>query len=191
MRSVREPLNNGGEREVVLSDDGQVITGVDIVYEGLGTVRGTVRQVMNAAGDLTPIMSPVKLRARKWRVVTAEGPSAANNPYVAFVDALREVEGIDAQLVDEAYYSQISQPSTTKFFIPGSETRETSSNINIDTTETPGEYVFSDVLVGAVEVSAGNVFTTTASKSGALQYDGDTVELDLLVNPSTGGVRGR
>ena len=65
VRSVREPLNNGGEREVVISDDGQVITGVDIVYEGLGTVRGTVRQVMNAAGDLTPIMSPVKLRARK------------------------------------------------------------------------------------------------------------------------------
>ena len=89
------------------------------------------------------------------------------------------------------FYSQISQPSTTKFFIPSSETRETSSNINIDTTDTPREYIFSNVLVGAVEVSAGNVFTTTASKSGALQYDGDTVELDLLVNPSTGGVRGR
>ena len=72
VRSVREPLNNGGEREVVISDDGQVITGVDIVYEGLGTVRGTVKQVMNVSGDLTPIMSPVKLRARKWCVVTAE-----------------------------------------------------------------------------------------------------------------------
>ena len=49
-------------------------------------MRGLVRQVMNSDGDVTVIMSPVKLRARKWRVVTAEAASAANNPYVAFVD---------------------------------------------------------------------------------------------------------
>ena len=144
---MREPLNDGGERAAVLSVDGQSISGGDIVYEGLGTVR-TVRQVMNADGDVTVIMSPVKLRARKWRVVTAEAASAANNPYVAFVDALREVDGIDAELVDEAFYSEISRPSVTKFFIPGDETREGSSNINIDTTDNPGEYVFSECTGG-------------------------------------------
>ena len=191
IRSVREPLNDGGERAAVLSVDGQSISGLDIVYEGLGTVRGLVRQVMNSDGDVTVIMSPVKLRARKWRVVTAEAASAANNPYVAFVDALREVDGIDAELVDEAFYSEISRPSVTKFFIPGDETREGSSNINIDTTDNPGEYVFENVLVGEVEVSAGNVFTTTASKRGILESAGDTVELDLLVQASTGGVYGR
>ena len=171
IRSVREPLNDGGERAAVLSVDGQSISGLDIVYEGLGTVRGLVRQVMNSDGDVTVIMSPVKLRARKWRVVTAEAASAANNPYVAFVDALREVDGIDAELVDEAFYSEISRPSVTKFFIPGDETREGSSNINIDTTDNPGEYVL-NVLVGEVEVSAGNVFTTTASKRGILESCG-------------------
>ena len=68
IRSVREPLNDGGERAAVLSVDGQSISGPDIVYEGLGTVRGLVRQVMNSDGDVTVIMSPVKLhRARKWR----------------------------------------------------------------------------------------------------------------------------
>ena len=148
---MREPLNDGGERAAVLSVDANLFP-ASIVYEGLGTVRGLVRQVMNSDGDVTVIMSPVKLRARKWRVVTAEAASAANNPYVAFVDALREVDGIDAELVDEAFYSEISRPSVTKFFIPGDEAREGSSNINIDTTDNPGEYVFENVLVGEVEV---------------------------------------
>ena len=40
-------------------------------------------------------------------------------------------------------------------------------------------------------MSAGNVFTTTASKRGILNLVGDTVELDLLVQASTGGVYGR
>ena len=108
---------------------------------------------------------------------------------MAFVDALREVDGgIDAELVDEAFYREIL--ALGHEILSRDETREGSSTTTSTRPIILGSIVFENVLVGEVEVSAGNVFTTTVSKRGILESAGDTVN-DLLVQAFTGGVHGR
>ncbi|MBI5510296.1 MAG: Ig-like domain-containing protein [Deltaproteobacteria bacterium] len=198
VRAVQCSYCDGGMAYTSIVYAGDIKT-ADIQFRGMGSVEGRVIQ-----SNGTAVMADLILTRTVWRVIKPEADP--NNNYVAFVDALSELDGIGQQ-VQGAFQSGIQGGSMQWFMPPQSEPTNTNADGSpLRSRGTDGRFEYTGSITGGpFKITAGNPFLTPKTVSLCPTTPPSPCEIprttvaaqrvvdvgDIVLESSTGSLAGR